>query len=143
MEDNQQDEVNIEEKNDFEENPIIEDKIISTINPRIIFLRKLYFMIFLQLFLVGIITYCAFKSQTFNLFLKNNTWFFIVCTIFSILLALITSYKRRLIAKFPLNIISYFLFSLGISFAFAYCKFSLFLYFEIIKLFVFHFQAFC
>jgi len=48
-----------------------DDKDVAMVHPRIIFLRKLYFMLALQLAIVGLLAFVSYNLSSFNKFLQS------------------------------------------------------------------------
>ena len=109
----------IEEKYEGENKNIIKSDI-SHVHPRILYIRKLYLMLFIQLLIVSIITFCAWYFSDFKNFLNKYHWILTVSLVLSLILLFFSLFFRKFAAKMPLNWIIYILFTLLISFCFSY-----------------------
>jgi hypothetical protein len=89
-------------------------------HPRISHLRKLYLLLFLQWSMAALITILAIQIDDFNDFLLENPIIFAISIIFLIIIIAMTFIFRSVASQFPLNILLYLLFSIGLAFSFAY-----------------------
>jgi protein lifeguard len=96
---------------------LIDDKVQSL---RIPYLRKLYFMLFLQWLIVGIITFCAWYFADFKSFLASYKWIGAITGSVAIGISLFVLYARRPASRFPLNWIFYLLFTAALALTFAW-----------------------
>ena len=91
----------------------------SDSHPRIIFLRKLYSSLLIQLLLISIISFNAYYFEDFKSALISSPIIFSVCLILTLLSSLAVLIFRRAMAKFPFNLIVYTFFSLTLAFSLA------------------------
>lgn len=95
-------------------------EIRPLVNPQVLYLRRLYFMMFLQLFIVGIVCYCTYKFHDLKNFLATHYYFFIICLVACIVLLVLGFFAREKVSNLPVNWIYYLVFTAFLSFVFAY-----------------------
>ena len=90
------------------------------VHPRILYIRKLYFMLSLQLLLVGIFTSSAYYSSQFKLFLSSHSWIFFVSLGLGVLILFMAFFFREKLKLPVINWIVFIFFTLCLSFNFSY-----------------------
>ncbi len=100
-----------------------EDKqlLITQAHPRIKYLRKLYFLIFLQLFICGICTIFVYLFQELQEDISQIPSYLILIPLFLVLIMLLLIFfQRKLVSKTPLNILVFIAFTCFLAFSFAW-----------------------
>jgi len=66
------------------------------------------------------VTYAAWSSADFKKFLAENAIIFILALVLSILMTFVCLFFRKAASKVPFNWVAFILFTVGLSFTFAY-----------------------
>ncbi len=104
----------------FKNVPISSDSYAMQIHPRVLYLRKLYSMLFLQWIIVSLVTFFAWLFVDFKNFLGVEWWTIIIFAGSAILFAFLNFFLRRYIKIFPSNLIIYILFTASLALTFAW-----------------------
>lgn len=104
----------------FKNVPISSDSYATQIHPRVLYLRKLYSMLFLQWAIVSLVTFFAWLFVDFKNFLGIEWWTIIIFAGCAILFAFLNFFLRRYIKIFPSNLIIYLLFTASLALTFAW-----------------------
>lgn len=95
--------------------------LVPQVHPRIKFLRKLYLLLFLQLFASGICTLCVYFVEDLQEDLYQTPTYLILIPLFLLIaVLLLIFFQRKFISKRPLNILVYIAFSAFLAFSFAW-----------------------
>ena len=90
------------------------------INPRILYIRRLYFMMTLQLSICLGVSVCVHYFKNLRDFLQNHYYFFIICAVMVLLLMLFGYLAPSRVSGPPINWIYFFTFTAFLSFFLAY-----------------------
>lgn len=103
-------------------NEIYEEKFsIPQVHPRIHYLRKLYFLLFIQLLICAIWTFCVYYIESLQEDLYQSPAYLVLLPFFALIVVLILVFcQRNLFSKKPLNILIYLLFTCFLAFSFAW-----------------------
>ncbi|EGR31101.1 hypothetical protein IMG5_117730, partial [Ichthyophthirius multifiliis] len=88
------------------------DHVQLSINPRIIYLRKLYLAISIQLTLIGIFSFLCHQYQELETHLKQNYIYFWICIGGTIAIGVFGLCFRKQIRIFPFNVVCMLLWTL-------------------------------
>ena len=95
--------------------------LIPQVHPRIKYLRKLYFLIFLQLLMSGICMICVFFFEELREGVNQIPSYLIMVPLFLVLvILLLIFFQRKLVSKSPLNVLIYIVFTCFLAFSFAW-----------------------
>ena len=95
--------------------------LIPLVHPRITFLRKLYFLLFLQLLVCGICTVSVYFVKELQEDLNSTPTYLIMIPLFVVLTILIlTFFQRKYVSKSPTNILVFLAFTCFLAFSFAW-----------------------
>lgn len=99
-----------------------EDKFsIPQVHPRIHFLRRLYLLLFFQLLICVIWTFCVYYFEDLHEDLSQSPSYFILLPFFVLIIILILVFSQReLFSKTPLNLFTYIAFTCLLAFSFAW-----------------------
>lgn len=98
-----------------------EKLLIPLVHPRIKFLRKLYFLIFLQLLVCGILTISVYMVEELREELNQIPTYLILIPLgMASVLLLLVFCQRKYVSKLPLNVLVYIVFTCFLAFFFAW-----------------------
>ena len=95
--------------------------LLSQVHPRIKFLRKLYFLLFLQLFACGVCTVLVYLLPELQEDIVQIPSYLILIPLFcAILMLFLIFFQRKLVSKRPLNVLVFIVFTCFLAFSFAW-----------------------
>jgi len=94
---------------------------IPQVHPRIKFLRKLYFLLFLQLLVCGICTITVYFVKELQEDLNQTPTYLLMIPLFLVFVMLmLIFFQRKFVSKIPLNILAFIVFTCFLAFSFAW-----------------------
>ena len=98
-----------------------EDRLVyPQSNPRIKYLRRLYFLISVQQLIVTAMAFAAYFSESFKNMLNNTLWLLILSASVVGLIMIATIFFWRTVAKFPISLLLFSIFTVFLAFLCAY-----------------------